>query len=207
MENLRIYEQLAEVPPTAIKEILGGRLKGFSDINPMWRIKQITEVFGPCGIGWMYDIVAQRIEEGANGEKAAFVDILFYYKDGDEWSKPIPGSGGSMFVSKEKNGLYTDDECFKKALTDAIGIAGKALGLAATVYWQKDRTKYSSHGDLAVDPDAVDTSDLDVSDGVAVTCACGAVLPQARIDHCNKNMNGEMICFDCQSKNKKKGGA
>ena len=83
MENLRIYEKLAEVPPTALKEITGGRLKGMSDINPMWRIKQITEVFGPCGIGWMYDIVAQRIEEGANGEKAAFVDILFYYKDGD----------------------------------------------------------------------------------------------------------------------------
>jgi len=110
----------------------------------MWRIKTLTEVFGPCGVGWKYEITSQRIEEGANGEKAAFVDILLYYRDGEEWSAPVPGSGGSMFVSKEKNGLYTDDECFKKALTDAIGIGFKALGGAANVYWQQDRTKYDS---------------------------------------------------------------
>ena len=36
------------------------------------------------------------------------------------------------------------DECFKMALTDAISVAAKAIGVAADVYWQKDRTKYSA---------------------------------------------------------------
>jgi molecular chaperone DnaK (HSP70) len=47
-----------------------------------------------------------------------------------------------MFVAKEKDGPYVNDECFKMALTDAISVACKALGVGADVYWQEDRTKY-----------------------------------------------------------------
>lgn len=56
MENMSIYDQARKVPQDAIKPIQAGRLKGFSDINPMWRIKKMTEMFGPCGIGWYYEI-------------------------------------------------------------------------------------------------------------------------------------------------------
>lgn len=59
-----------------------------------------------------------------------------------EWSEAIQGIGGSSFVTNEKNGLYTSDECFKMALTDAISVACKALGMGADVYWDKDSTKY-----------------------------------------------------------------
>jgi len=83
MENLSIYNKVRIVPPEAKKSILGGRLKGFTDINPMWRIKTLTEQFGVCGFGWYYDIVNQELKTGANGEIAAFVTInllidLFY---------------------------------------------------------------------------------------------------------------------------------
>ena len=37
-DNLAIYEQARSVPDTALKQIYGGRLKGMSDINPMFRI-------------------------------------------------------------------------------------------------------------------------------------------------------------------------
>ena len=50
--NMRIYDAVRSVPPEAIKPITAGRLKGKSDINPMWRIKVLTEQFGPCGEGW-----------------------------------------------------------------------------------------------------------------------------------------------------------
>jgi hypothetical protein len=140
--NLRIYEQVRQVPQTAQKQITGGRLNGMTDINPMWRIKTLTEVYGPCGIGWYTEIKEQRLERGSDDSVAAFVTIDLYVKDGDEWSKPIPGTGGSMFVAKERSGLYTDDECFKKAYTDALSVACKALGVGADVYWDKDRTKY-----------------------------------------------------------------
>ena len=116
-----------------------------TDINPMWRIKTLTEQFGVCGVGWKYEIVEKRLDKGAGDEIAAFVDINLYIKTNGEWSDAIPGTGGSMFVSKEKNGLYTSDECFKMALTDAISVSCKALGFGADVYWGKDNTKYSQH--------------------------------------------------------------
>lgn len=142
--NMRIYNQVRTVPEEAKREIAAGRLKGKTDINPMWRIKTLTEQFGICGIGWKYVITDKRLEAGADGEMSAFVDIDLFIKIGGEWSEAIPGMGGSAFVAKERNGLYTSDECFKMALTDAISVACKALGFGADVYWQADATKYAA---------------------------------------------------------------
>lgn len=142
--NTRYYDAFRNTPMEARRAISAGRLKGFTDINPMWRFKRLTEVFGPCGIGWKYEIVSQRLQAGHGNEVAAFVDILLYYKDGADWSAPVPGVGGSMFVAQEKNGPHTSDEAFKMALTDAIGTACKALGMSADIYYANDRTKYSA---------------------------------------------------------------
>lgn len=144
MNNLKIYEQVRNVPAEAMKEIEAGRLRGMTNIVPMWRIKVLTELFGICGIGWKYEILKKHLEQGANGEIAAFVDINLYVKADDKWSEPIQGTGGSMFVAKERNGLHTSDEAFKMALTDAISVACKSLGFGANVYWDKDPTKYDS---------------------------------------------------------------
>ena len=145
MENLRIYEQVRSVPAEAKKNIGGGRLKGMTDINPMWRIKKLTEVFGVCGIGWKYEIVEKWIETAmAKDEITANVIINLYIRDEEgKWSDPIPGIGGSMLVASEQKGLYVNDECYKMALTDAISVACKALGMGADVYWEKDTTKYN----------------------------------------------------------------
>ena len=142
--NLELYEKFRKVPETAKKNIGGGRLKGMTDINPMWRIKTLTEEFGVCGFGWYYEIVDQWLETAmAKDEITANVKINLYVKQGDEWSKPIVGIGGSMLVANEKNGLYVNDECYKMALTDAISVACKSLGIGADVYWNKDNTKYN----------------------------------------------------------------
>ena len=142
MGNLDLYNKARVVPQEAQKKITGGRLNGFTDINPMWRIKMLTELFGPAGIGWYYEIIDKRVEEGALEEKVAIVDINLFVKHEGEWSKPIQGTGGSMLVAKERNGLYTSDECFKMALTDAISVSCKALGVGADIYYDKDRSKY-----------------------------------------------------------------
>ena len=71
-----------------------------------------------------------------------FIQVNLYVKD-KEWSKPIVGVGGSTFIAKEKSGLYTSDEAYKMALTDAISVSCKALGIAADIYWSKDNTKYT----------------------------------------------------------------
>lgn len=142
MDNLTIYNEVRSVPDSAKRRIEAGRLKGKTDINPMWRIKALTEKFGPCGFGWKYVITDKRLEQGANGEVAAFLDIDLFVKADGVWSDAIPGTGGSAFVAKEKNGPYTSDECFKMALTDAISVACKALGFGADVYWDADKSKY-----------------------------------------------------------------
>lgn len=143
MDNLEIYKSVCAVPEEAIKTISSGRIKGFSDISPMWRIKKLTETFGPCGIGWKYEITRQWTENGANGEISAFCNINLYYKYKDQWSEPIPGTGGAAFVSREQKGLHTSDECFKMALTDAISVAAKSIGVGANVYWDRDPDKYT----------------------------------------------------------------
>lgn len=79
MEKLELYNLGRNVPEEARKPISGGRLKGFTDINPMWRIKRLTEMFGPCGIGWWYTITDKRLETGLENEVRAFVDIELYY--------------------------------------------------------------------------------------------------------------------------------
>ena len=147
MANMDIWGKLESTPKEAQKEITAGRLKGFTDINPCWRMKRLTEVFGPCGIGWKFQIVNTYTIPGANDEIAAFVDILLYYKHGNEWSEGVPGLGGSVFVAKERNGPHTSDECFKMALSDAIGTACKALGMSADIYFSKDRSKYTEAQD------------------------------------------------------------
>lgn len=143
MGNLDLYEKVREVPEKAQKKIEGGRLKGMTDINPMWRIKTLTEQFGVCGVGWKANIVRTWLDGGVNNEVTANVEIELFIKVDGAWSEAIPGIGGSKFVSKESGGLYTDDECYKKAYTDALSVACKSLGIGADVYWGKDSTKYS----------------------------------------------------------------
>ena len=150
--NLSIYERVRSVPKEAKKEIEAGRLKGKNDINPMWRIKKLTEVFGPAGFGWYTEIVRTWTEASESGEMAVFVDIHLFVKKDGEWSKPIYGNGGNRLVANEKkyeNGQqvyvpFLDDDAYKKAYTDAISVAAKALGIGADVYFEKDITKYDS---------------------------------------------------------------
>mgnify|MGYP001137884149 CR=1 FL=1 len=202
MSNLTLWDKFRKVPASAQKEIRGGRLKGMTDINPLYRFKTLTEHFGVCGVGWKYEITDKRLEQGANNEIAAFVDINLYISDGispDErkWSEPIPGTGGSMLVAKEKAGLYTSDECFKMALTDAISVACKALGIGADVYWEKDATKYSRQGDKHKQP-AQQNKPKGQSTKPACE-SCGAPITSGAKTLSTKKY-GKALCPECQSK-------
>lgn len=142
MQNLRIYEAARNVPPEACKSFNNGKFSG-TDINPMWRIKKLTELFGPAGIGWYYEVLSERSERLNDDTVIAIVDLNLYIKVDDEWSKPIYGTGGNQLVSKTSKGTSTSDEGYKMALTDALSVACKALGIGADVYFEKDKTKYT----------------------------------------------------------------
>lgn len=133
MNNMTIWDAVSKPPEEALKPITGGRLKGMTDINPQWRLKAMTEQFGPIGIGWKYEIV-ERWNEAMGEQIACFVHIRLYYLQDDKWSAPIEGLGGSMLFIKEKAGMHVSDEGYKMALTDALSVAMKQLGVAADIY-------------------------------------------------------------------------
>ena len=140
---MEIWNALKQPPVSALKKIGGGRLKGMTDINPQWRYKAMTEQFGICGVGWTYKIINTWSEQGADGVILAFAKIALLIKIEDVWSEPIPGIGGSTMVAKETSGLYSSDECYKMAVTDALSVAMKMLGVASDIYeglW--DGSKY-----------------------------------------------------------------
>jgi len=157
MENNMIHwDAMCRPPKEALKRITGGRLNGKTDIKPQWRMKAMTEHFGSCGVGWKYEIVNMWTVD-TEPERMAFCQVNLYYKDGDKWSEPIPGIGGSMLTAKEKAGLYNSDEAYKMSLTDALSVAMKAIGVAADIYEGKwDGSKYIDNRPVPPEPNRSD---------------------------------------------------
>ena len=187
-KNLSVYERARLVPESAIKPIMSGRLKGKSDINPVYRIKRMTEIFGVVGFGWRYEIVKQWLEPHGN-EVKAFTLINLYIKMDGEWSEAIPGIGGASFVSMEKSGPYVNDECYKMSLTDAMSVAMKSLGIAADIYYAKDGNNLNP-GDSKYrdDGQASQATQSQGTQGIAFT---GADLKQALADLAAAKTNDE----------------
>tara|TARA_B100000780_G_scaffold167746_1_gene117473 strand:- start:490 stop:1161 length:672 start_codon:yes stop_codon:yes gene_type:complete len=156
MNNMENWNRLSTVPVTSLKPISFGALKGKSDINPQWRYKAMTEVYGSCGIEWSHRLVQSTIVDGANGEKLIYLEVAVKLKDGEEFT----GMGGDKIISKDKNGLRSNDEAFKMAYTDALGTALKYLGVASEIYeGNYDGSKYSESNDATLPPLVLINSD------------------------------------------------
>ena len=155
-DNLHIYKQVSSVPEDAQKPFESSWGKKLTEINSMWRIQKLTELFGPCGEGWFTEVTRQERVDFPNGEICVFTDINLYLKDTKtgRWSKPIRGTGGNRLVLKNADGLFIDDEAYKKAYTDALGIACKALGFGADIYWGRNDSKYDSGTATTASPSA-----------------------------------------------------
>jgi hypothetical protein len=155
MSNLDIWTAVEKPPREALKTIKGGRLSGMTDINPQWRYKAMTEVFGPIGEGWVYEIVRLWNESGPDGVVMAFCQINLRVKRGEHWSEPIPGIGGAAMVASEKGGLRSSDEAYKMALTDALSVAMKMIGVGSAIYEGRwDGSKYNDRPAQPITPGA-----------------------------------------------------
>ena len=138
------FRLMARPPQEALRTIDFGKLKNKTDINPQWRIEALTEVFGLCGVGWYYEILAVDYQEvAATGERMVYITIAIHVKQEDgTWSAPIIGIGGDFVIIKDKNGIHGNDEAFQMALTDALGKAAKCVGIANDIYRGKYDSKY-----------------------------------------------------------------
>jgi hypothetical protein len=144
-DNMAIWNKFSRPPKEALREIKAGRLSGMTDVNPQWRLEAMTETFGPVGIGWTYTIEKLWYEPVNEGQTLAFALVNVKVNYGGTWSEAIPGIGGSMLVTKEKSGLHASDEGYKMAVTDALSVALKALGVGADIYRGRwDGSKYKN---------------------------------------------------------------
>lgn len=200
MDNMSIWSALSTTPQEARKTIKGGRLNGFTDINPVWRFRILTEAFGACGIGWKYRVTDKQLETAENGEVKAFVSVELFIKIDGNWSDPIPGFGGSSFVSKERGGSYVNDECYKMALSDAIGTACKALGMSADIYLERGgRTKYTAPEPAApaYKPPVCEMCGKPIED---VHFKSGKISKAADIARTTKELYKKRMCYYCYKK-------
>lgn len=159
--NLYYYAIGSEVPDDACKQFTSETGFRGTDISAMWRIKVLTQLFGPAGIGWYSEVVRYwENHDYGEHEDRVFCDLALYVLDPHtgEWSRPIYGTGGNrMWTWRWKDNAHTEkvwlpnDDCYKMAETDAFGSACKKLGIGGKVYWSQDKSKYTMLEDGTVE--------------------------------------------------------
>jgi hypothetical protein len=132
-ENTALWDILGRTDPAHTKAFTrGGGFRGTA-IKPMWSYRRMTEEFGPCGQGWGIEAPQFQVLQGAEDEKLVFCTVsVWYTRDGEKCH--LIGVGGDKAVGKNKFGLASDDEAFKKSFTDAITNALKLIGVGADVH-------------------------------------------------------------------------
>lgn len=131
--NISLFSQVCETDPRHTKNF--SRSGGFrgTAISAPWLVKRATETFGPCGIGWGYEIVDEQYRDGADGDVIHVIRLRLWYK-WDGQTGEVFHFGQTTFVGSNKNGRYTDEEAPKKSLTDALTKALSMLGFAHDVH-------------------------------------------------------------------------
>jgi hypothetical protein len=132
---------------------------GGTAINPTYVMMRLTAAFGPVGQGWGYEVIADDVIPGGHvmregvsigQESVQRTRIRFWWRSpeqleankaggGDEWGSyrnSFDQVGQTMFVEYRKTSgvWFTDEEAWKKSLTDAITKAASHLGIGADIH-------------------------------------------------------------------------
>ncbi len=159
LENLHIWKQVQSTDPRYTKPLEGAGFTGTS-INAEYMFMRATEIFGPVGTGWGYEIVEDRMINGAPLSDAIYENNKFarsvLLRDADgtllfeqnhilriklwytiecDVRGELEAYGSTPYLYKTNNkGIKTDGEAHKKSLTDAIKKALSMLGFSADVW-------------------------------------------------------------------------
>lgn len=126
-----LWDRLGKTDPAQTKGFQrAGGFKGTA-IKPMWSYRRMTEEFGPCGAGWGVNEPTFQVVVTPE-ETLVFCTVSIWHGSRDNI---VFGVGGDKAMVKYKNGgIFTDDEAFKKAFTDATTNALKMIGVGADVH-------------------------------------------------------------------------
>lgn len=129
LETLNLWEKVCTTDPKYTKAFTrGGGFSGTA-INATYLIRKATELWGPLGGKWGYEVVESEFVPSPAGEVIHVLRIKFRHPEGS-----FESFGQTTFAGKNKNGLYTDEEAPKKSLTDAVTKALSMLGFSADIH-------------------------------------------------------------------------
>lgn len=142
MSNLQLWDDVCKTDPAFTKNYKGpGGFEGTS-VSAQYIVRKATEQWGPCGDGWGYTVLEDRIDEGGpiikdtvvlGTAKNHTIKLEFWYmKNGER--KTVTHYGHTPFVTSNKYGIVTDFEAPKKSLTDALKKCLSMLGFAADIH-------------------------------------------------------------------------
>lgn len=132
-KNMALWAKVAQTNPKHTKTVKLGRT--FTAIDPYSQIREATQVFGPAGIGWGWEV--KDIVHLPSQEMGVLVRLWHSSKEQfiEQW-----GQAGYYLDRDHKR---KDEDCFKKATTDAITKCLSYLGFNADVFTgQFDDNKY-----------------------------------------------------------------
>lgn len=143
-DNLSIWNQVRTPDPKFTKGFRrGGGFSGTAT-NATYLFKLATEVFGPIGHGWGYELVSSEFIQGhligpqdtphPTRWTVHIVLVRVWYLHNGEQHWIGPQFGQTDFVYANKYGLQTDEEAPKKSITDAITKCLSMLGFAADIH-------------------------------------------------------------------------
>lgn len=142
-ERIELWESVEKVPNRYTKDFRLGTKKSTS-ITGYWFFEEATKVWGPCGIGWGYEILDSFFTDGiplmdpsSNLDMPVVMSKLHTMKirlwyPGCE--NGIVHFGHTPYVYRTSSGLKADEEYEKKSLTDAIKKALSMLGFAGEIF-------------------------------------------------------------------------
>ena len=145
--NMALWDSVEKTPVEQTKPITGKQYRGNSP-KPHFLVKRATEAFGPCGIGWGFNIVEEKIVDGqvykdGTAERMHYAKVRVWYMQGGQKGE-VEHVGGTIFSGKRRNGDgYTDDDAPKKSVTDALVKALSMIGFAGDIFLGRyDDSKY-----------------------------------------------------------------
>lgn len=141
-ENLSIWKSVEQTDPSFTKSFSVGGYSGTS-ISGQYVYMRLTELFGPVGIGWGYEIIDERYDEGAPFvykdvpmvDKTHTIHLRLWYVRDDKKGQ-IDGFGHTpyMYIKNDGSKVIVDSEAPKKSLTDAIKKCASLLGIGADIF-------------------------------------------------------------------------
>ncbi|MBG3014540.1 hypothetical protein [Proteus faecis] len=157
--NLNIWKRVQRTDPRFTKPLEGMGFVGTS-INSTYMFMRATEIFGPIGEGWGYEVLEEKFIDGKplvepvldernkqvatrflrDGDGALFceqnhsIKIRFWYIIECETRGEFESYGATPYRYQTNYGIKVDGEVIKKSLTDAIKKALSMLGFSSDVF-------------------------------------------------------------------------